>query len=111
MGKRVKQFRYFSPGDTTRNNPTDISAAGLISGNIFKQTMPITDLGIQALPGTKFYLNGSVSPIVIGHSGLYQLNLNGAVRITSLRFDSTSVTAVTNNPNGYIIVDIVYEGV
>ena len=111
MGKRIQQFRYYNPGDTTRNNPSNISAAGLISGSIFKQAMPITDLGIQALPGTKFYLNGSVNPIIIGHSGLYQLNLNGAVRITSLRFDATSVNAVTENENGYIIVDVVYEGV
>jgi hypothetical protein len=37
--------------------------------------MPIVQLGIQSVPGTKFYLNGSNNPIIIGNTGIYELDL------------------------------------
>ena len=71
--------------------------------------MPISQLGIQALPGTKFYLNGSNDPIIIGHTGIYELDLEGLAEITALSFDAKSIEAINGNNNSFLIVDIIYE--
>jgi hypothetical protein len=71
--------------------------------------MPISQLGIQSLPGTKFYLNNSNDPIIIGHTGIYELNLEGMAEITALAFDSKSIEAINGNYNSFLIVDIIYE--
>jgi hypothetical protein len=60
------------------------------------------------LPGTKFYLNNGLTPIIIGPTGIYELDLEGISQITDLRFDSNSLTAVENNDSAYLIIDIVY---
>jgi hypothetical protein len=58
--KHIKQFRYFGPSNP---NNSPISVEEKISTNVltgtqyFSQFMPITKIGIQTLPGTKFYLN------------------------------------------------------
>jgi hypothetical protein len=53
--------------------------------------MPISQLSIQALPGTKFYLNNSYDPIVIGYTGIYEITINNLAEITSLKFDYESI--------------------
>ena len=80
MAKKIKQFRYYAENDTnanpnyTRNYPDSISARNLISGSIFATSTPIVQLGIQALPGTRFFLNGNQYPIIIGNTGIYELD-------------------------------------
>ena len=71
--------------------------------------MPVIQLGIQSLPGTKFYLNNSNDPIIIGNTGIYELDLNGLSEITAISFDRASINAIATNQNGYLIVDILYE--
>lgn len=110
MAKQVKQFRYYSETETrTKNYPAGISHRNLVSGSIFANYMPIIQLGIQSLPGTKFYLNNSTNPIIIGQTGIYELNLEGMSEITALTFDAKSISAISNNNNAYLIVDIIYE--
>ena len=58
MAKQIKQFRYYKQNNL-KNYPTNISIANLASGSIFSKYMPVIQLGIQSLPGTKFYLNNS----------------------------------------------------
>lgn len=108
MAKKVKQFRYYSAQDN-KNYPSGINNRNLVAGSIFATYMPVVQLGIQALPGTKFYLNNSNSPIIIGYTGIYELNLEGIAEITSLKFDSKSIEAIGANSNAYLIVDIIYE--
>ena len=109
MAKQVKQFRYYNETDKSRNYPNTIAHRNLVSGSIFTNYMPIIQLGIQSLPGTKFYLNNSTSPIIIGQTCIYELNLEGMSEITALSFDAKSVQAINNNNNAYLIVDIIYE--
>lgn len=115
MAKRIKQFRYYAENDTnanpnyTRNFPATISARNLISGSIFATSTPIVQLGIQALPGTRFFLNGNNNPIIIGNTGIYELDLQGQGEITALSFESSSINAIKENPNAYLIVDVIYE--
>jgi hypothetical protein len=69
-------------------------------------------LGIQALPGTIFYLNNDntrTNPITIGYTGLYELNLEGIAEINSISFELESLNRIAQVPNACLIVDIVYE--
>ena len=107
--KKIYQYRYYNEADTSRNYPKGIAFRNLVSGSAFAKTLPIVQLGIQALPGTKFYLNNNDHPIIIGNTGIYELDLNGQTEITALSFDSVSVRAIDANQNGYLIVDVIYE--
>lgn len=106
MAKKIMQFRYYNEG-SAKNQPKAINKAKLISGSIFSNYLPITQLGIQALPGTKFYLNNSTSPIIIGQTGIYELDLEGLSEITNISFEGMSIEAINTNQNAYLIVDVI----
>lgn len=117
MAKAVKQFRYYNENHVN-NSPQsvpgseDASLKSLyVNGFVFETPYcyPILQLGIQTLPGTKFYLNSSVEPIIIGFTGIYELDLDNQTEITKITFNEESMTAIENNPNGYLIIDILYD--
>ena len=116
------QFRYYGKGDN-RNYPiignTEYSYYNkLISGNIFENYGIISKIGIQCRPGIHFYLNGSVYPIEIGETGIYELDLEGYGQIASIRFAETNDNSnllgidIFDKPeiNDRLLIDIVYEG-
>lgn len=108
MANKIMQFRYY--GEKVSNNqPSNISASNLASGHIFSGYLPITQLGIQTLPGTKFYLNNSIYPVVIGSTGIYELDLKGITQITEIHFDKHSLNLINENNNAYLIVDIIAD--
>lgn len=108
MANKIMQFRYY--GEKVSNNqPSNISASNLASGHIFSGYLPITQLGIQTLPGTKFYLNDSIYPVVIGSTGIYELDLKGVTQITEIHFDKRSLNLINENNNAYLIVDIIAD--
>lgn len=107
MAKKIKQFRYYD-SQNTQNSPA-VNYQQYVSGSVFAKTLPITQLGIQSLPGTKFYLNNSVDPIIIGSTGIYELDLTGETEISALSFNTLSMQAIEENPNAYLIVDIIYD--
>ena len=108
MANKIMQFRYY--GEKVSNNqPSSISASSLASGHIFSGYLPITQLGIQTLPGTKFYLNNSIYPVVIGSTGIYELDLKGVTQITEIHFDKRSLNLINENNNAYLIVDIIAD--
>lgn len=106
MAKQIMQFRYYAE-QNGKNQPKNLSQPKLTSGSIFSNYYPITQLGIQALPGTKFYLNNSTTPIIIGSTGIYELDLEGLSEINSLSFDATSISSINKNDNAYLIIDII----
>lgn len=106
MAKQIMQFRYYAEGNS-KNYPKNITKAKLTSGSIFSDYLPITQLGIQALPGTKFYLNNGITPIIIGSTGIYELDLEGLSEITNLSFDASSVEGINKNNNAFLIVDVI----
>ena len=71
MAKVVRQFRFYTmnSGSTmyTKNYPRDAKVQDYSSGSVFDKIgcFPIVQLGVQALPGTKMYLNGSTESIII----------------------------------------------
>lgn len=109
MAKQVKQFRFYQNNSEKNYPKNQVNYRNLISGSVFQPYMPIIQLGIQSLPGTKFYLNNSNDPIIIGHTGIYELDLEGMAEITALSFDSKSVEAVNGNDNSFLIIDVIFE--
>ncbi len=114
--KKAYQYRYMNndkwPNDINDPSKT-ISYEKIVTGSIFADKTPIYQLGIQSLPGTKFYLNGGVDPIIIGSTGIYELDLHDKATISSLRFAADSVKTIQNgfdNNTSFLIVDIIYEG-
>lgn len=116
MAKRVMQIRYY--GNTNSNNQPSVLKEDLrtnkehplINGEVFDKYKPITQLGIQTLPGTRVYLNNNEEfPVIIGSTGIYELELEGISSITNLHFDSALLNAINSGSNGFLIVDIVYE--
>ena len=122
--RKVTQLRFFGNSNgylntsdrnaiyhqMDENQPNSLSSLDLSSGDAFVDFTPIVQLGIQALPGTKFNLNANLDPIVIGVSGMYELDLtNSSAVLTSLTFEKDSLDQIDKNPDGYLIIDIVYQ--
>ena len=91
---RIKQFRY------------DLSNFEKWNTNLFEDLGgEVTQLGIQALPETMFYLNGfDENPLRVGCTGIYELDLEGLTTLTELKFATASL-----NKAQTIIVDVVYR--
>ena len=109
MAKHVMQFRYYEDNHTN-NQPVELNAGQLVNGTVFAKYLPFTQLGIQALPGTRFYLNDNIEgSVIVGSTGIYELDLEGISKINSLYFDSKSLKLITDNPNAFLIIDVIYE--
>lgn len=100
MALRFQQFTYTADKEEMVESLKD--------GSLFS-SMSIQQLGIQALPGTKFYINGSNSPVLVGFSGLFNLDLTDQGEITELRFDLNSLKYIKDT-NSILIIDIAYTG-
>lgn len=108
LANKIKQYRFYASNDT-KNQPTGADMKSFSNGQIFQATTPITQLGVQALPGTKFYLNEGIEPVIIGSTGIYELDLNNATEISALSFDWSSLQTIASNPSAFLIVDILYD--
>ena len=121
MAYKVKQFRYYNDkssevSESKRNQPTTlngtttlITSQHYVNGDVFGKNFPVTQLGIQALPGTKFYLNEAVDPVIIGATGIYELDLTNGIQISKISFAHDSMENIKNNDNAFLIVDIIYD--
>ena len=110
MAKHIMQFRYYNDEQGNNNQPEDLNAESLNKGTIFAKYLPFTQLGIQALPGTRFFLNDNIEgPVIIGSTGIYELELEGISKISNLKFDSKSLKLIADNPNAFLIIDVIYE--
>ena len=109
MAMRMLQFRYYK--DNNQNNsPMNWNWTYYCAADTFKSYSPIVSIGIQSLPGTKFYLNDSLNPIILGVSGIFELDVsNTSATINNLRIDQKSMDLIRTLDNGFLIIDIVYE--
>ena len=108
MAKKIMQFRYYSDGHKD-NYPADLTAATLNSGAAFANCGAVVQLGIQSLPGLRFHLNNSLSAIMIGSTGIYELDVEGYSEIKYLNFQSDSLKCVSENEGAYLIIDMIGE--
>ena len=111
----IKQYRYyFDPQTENEINPNypDNLTADLLKADktIFSEEKIIYQLGIQALPGTKFYINDSEYPAIVGTTGLFEIDLSSGVQINHLYFDAASLDVIANNPSAVLIIDTIEEG-
>lgn len=107
MAKRFDQIRYYS--DLAANNyPSNVRSGLLMTGNAFSGKLPIVKLGIQTLPGVKFHLNNSLDCIMVGSTGIYELDLEGMTEITALCFEAESLNMISNS-EGSLLIDFVYD--
>lgn len=109
MAKHIKQFIFYQE-NSEKNYPEGImSIMNLTEGKVFANYMPISQLSIQSLPGTKIYLNNSHDPIVIGYTGIYEIAINNLAEITSLKIDYDSLRQINSNKETILLIDIVYD--
>lgn len=106
--KKIKQFRFFGTEDINHNTP-NTTLQSLVSGSIFTKVLPILQIGIQSLPGTKFYINNGTTPIIIGNSGTFELDLMNKTQISALYFDVESLKLISKSPSAGLIIDVTYE--
>ena len=111
---KIIQIRYFGDNNyphtqcLDNNYPLNLNSNNLITGDIFNSYVPVKKITINSLPGIKFFMDNNQISTVIGASGVYQAdNLN---KILFLKFDDRSIDQIDKNPDGYLIIDIVYEG-
>lgn len=107
MAKSINQIRYYGEGHV--KNTKNVNFTKLRSGSIFSDTLPITQIGIQTIPGVKVFINYSPNPIVIGQTGIYELNVDGLSYINDIKFDASSLNLIDASTNAYLIIDYIYE--
>ena len=111
--KRIAQFRYYGKSkDELNYHPayghvdSDNYFELLTKGFLFDNFKGISKLGIQCRPNTKFYLNNSNYPIVIGNTGIYELDLENHGQINNIHFDGAVLEGLDGDR---LLIDIVYE--
>ena len=112
--KQIKQFVYYSLNDD-RNTPQGSEFNNPWIYNLFSQYRQISHLGIQGEPGVRFCINGSEDKdaIMIGSTGIYEIDLDGVGYISSLRFLEYDLNYFYKESleERRLIVDFIYEGV
>lgn len=112
MANKLKQYRFFSDPQIehfSANEPSNATIDSFATGSVFTGGYPIKQLGIQTIPGVKFYLNRSPQAVIVGHSGIFSLDLAGQLEISSLQFDKNSLQNLVTPIGGYLIVDTIYD--
>lgn len=111
--KQIKQFVYYGLNDS-RNTPQGSEFNNPWIYNLFSQYRQISHLGIQGEPGVQFCINGSKDEdaIMIGNTGIYEIDLDGVGYISSLRFLENSLDTFykKSSEERRLIVDFIYEG-
>ena len=92
--KVLTQILYKYPND---NNTTDGFDLTKDVCEFLENCESIDSIGIQAPPGTKFYINSN--PAVIGPTGVFELN--NLLRVTSFKIEDRAYTR-------RVILDILY---
>ena len=114
----VKQFRFFGYGNEDNydggNSEKGVTYNSLVSGDLFfyNNYKSAKQLGIQTIPGAKFCLGGKDQnyEIIVGKTGIYELNTEKlGISINGLSFSGETVEMIDQNPNAYLIVDIIYS--
>lgn len=109
MTQSFQQFIYYSP-HSYKNFPTNLSADSLISGDFLPRNKTISQLGIRSIPGTKIYLNGGKIPLVIGFTGLFEIDLTAGGAISDIKVDEASIKEISKNDSAYLIIDVAFWG-
>lgn len=104
MAKTIKQYVY-------NNNSQEVEE--LLSGedSVIRllENKRILQIGIQALPGAKFYLNNTEYAIIVGHNGYFEINISSGIIISNVYIARSSLSLLQNNESAYILIDTIEE--
>lgn len=110
----IYQYRYYCDGHSMNNpqpgNEVGITFTNLVTGSIFNERTPISRIGVQAPPGTKFYINNSIYPMEVGVSGILELDMGEGAKIYALRFDKRTLESFADIKTLGLLIDIEYGG-
>ena len=106
MINTIRQYRF--DGINSSKNYNISNVRDLVTGSFISGYAPIVQLGIQALPGTRFYLNDAIEPIIIGDTGIFEIELKGVIEISKIQFDCVSLDTIAKNKSAILIVDTIY---
>lgn len=103
MNKKIMQFRYY--GAKNKNNfPANIKAGDFSNEDFFKNYYPIHYIKIQGPPNSiKFWINFNSNSVMLGPSGVYELDLQNFSTIEDLKFNS-----ISNTISEPLIIDLIY---
>lgn len=107
-GSIMKQFRYYGDGNEL-NYPKDLTYKRLTEENLFGGESSISQMGIQGRPGTTFYLNGQTFPIVLGETGIYEIDLQNYGFIHTIQFSPEELNNYAKNKDR-LLIDIICKG-
>lgn len=79
-----------------------------VSGDILQDFYPLKAIGIQTIPGAKIYINNNDNYVVIGSTGIYELE-NIGENIVSIKLDRETLNLIKGNLNTFLIYDFLYE--
>ena len=110
----VKQLRYYG-FDNALNVPQEdnswmnLSTDGVNKADLLTSFGAAVKIGIQTLPGVRFFINeqSNNDGIIIDHTGVYELDLrNTTTAINNLYFDAASLQRINEIDNASIIIDL-----
>ena len=98
----------YNKDSSNYNIPASLTKS-TVNSELAKYT-PLYQLGVRALPGTKFYLNGSSIPVIVGFNGVFEIDFTDKSGgfITSIIFDSDSLDSIEENDSAYLVVDMMH---
>ena len=103
----VKQIKYYDEDNKQfLNNPADITAEKLVSGEYFS-TITCNEIKIKAYPGTLLTINGE--DVIIGEVGVYDILYRENVEIISLKVNEESMEFIKNTPLTYLIITFIQD--
>lgn len=108
MANKVKQFRYYNEGNEN-NSPVNGTMTDFITGDVFNAVTPILQLGVQTIPGAKVVFNEATDYVIIGSTGIFELDLKGQTFISRLQFQKETMELIRDNDSAFLIVDVIYE--
>ena len=108
--KKVTQLRYSGDSSTSDNWPEGVKKSHFIEGNVFDRYNSISQMGIQGQPGTAFVLNSGDAPIILGETGIYEIDLENRGYISSIYFIDNSAFDKYVSGKTKLLIDIIYEG-
>ena len=102
MNKKIMQFRYY--GTKNKNNfPANIKAGDFSTEDFFKDYYPIHYIKIQGPTNSiKFWINFNSNSVMLGPSGVYELDLQNFSTIEDLKF------SIPSNISEPLIIDLIY---
>ena len=99
-----KQYIYYQDGSPNNKGFTDSNASSALINGISLSS--VQHLGVQAPPGTKFFINQSNNFVMVGFLGYVELDYSGTgTTITNIKFDRNSIDLIQRNYKSVLIID------